>query len=1007
MKRGISPIKNKKNISSSASNTRQKANEILSNSNLYKNDNRYNQNIQLEFENKHENDDYFNCITAKRWKMYVVFSYLGFFVISFFTSFESKPKCSNYMTDFTEGLDVNGLFSLENENETYQYDYFLILITLTSVALMWIDSPIFSLHNRLIVGFNLCIMGVIHIYQVYYVNCSFYTQQVGNYCKEGETCSISFYKIITIREYIQMFFKIILGNLVVKNSFMMNILFIFINGLVLFSLSVLENNSSIIIIRVLYNLFSFNIFKYVISLGISLLIQFFLYKSQTELWVLYDSFKRSYNVAKSEFDLKSNPIFIVSKKNYGILYNNLSAKKLISKNLESKQKTANPNEKKMTRRILKEKDNKLMNFKEIFYSTEQYEQFNNEIEALDLEKSPPMFRFKFYIRDEKNSFIPTNEEEKKEDEKKGPLVLNSILKKKTSSTSVVDKAKRGYNNENYVWYNILILPTVIKSQESHFIQFIPDDYVEEMEFMGEQYRDLCESIQNIIDEISIPISMAYDVQKNLQETEQFKNFKPGMLANISPGSPEINKLSKIKSFNPLQAQQGSVRIGSGRLKSNLSYEIRKSLPKTSYAFGYYLMYLSKISFNKAKTLELLESNCTFNNCSSKFCSLTSSGSLTDTYYEENNQKGIRRTHSTIQDKDISLNIGSGVKNPPTNSFYVEKTDNKEKEERKGNINNTVIANTSMPNFITNNLNAKLVNCVEIKPKLFFESVLNSFNLLYKRRNYSSSLQVIVNENICINEDLYNVVLRNIILFCFNSLSEDKVKEILNFENVFKMKVVKEKNNLLSFTLKFNCSADDFEKFNLFNTLLEKYYKIKAEENLLNVSQGETHHHLNQAENFHLNDQQLIYLDKFRVLDPGFMLAAHLVNIYSKRRIVINRDGIKRRKSNLVSCSNLATSNLSRISSTNVLNTSSNFEIDFKFYLPYEISPNSEQSKVVPELDVIQFKHCNQYWNIILKKLYKQDIEEVKKVKSNISGKNQIYDTLPDICKLINYFSYFI
>lgn len=80
--------------------------------------------------------------------------------------------------------------------------------------------------------------------------------------------------------------------------------------------------------RFFYNLISLDGFKIIFAYFIVVSIQYFVTKATRELWALFDSFKRSYYNLKTIYDEFPYPVFVVSKKQFSILYKNQEADKL-------------------------------------------------------------------------------------------------------------------------------------------------------------------------------------------------------------------------------------------------------------------------------------------------------------------------------------------------------------------------------------------------------------------------------------------------------------------------------------------------------------------------------------------------------------------------------------------------------------------------------------------------------------------------------------------------------
>ncbi len=85
-------------------------------------------------------------------------------------------------------------------------------------------------------------------------------------------------------------------------------------------------------------------FKIIFSYFLVVSIQYFVTKATRELWALFDSFKRSYYNLKTIYDEFPYPVFVVSRKQYSILYKNQEADNLY----ETSKKKVKVNETKMT-----------------------------------------------------------------------------------------------------------------------------------------------------------------------------------------------------------------------------------------------------------------------------------------------------------------------------------------------------------------------------------------------------------------------------------------------------------------------------------------------------------------------------------------------------------------------------------------------------------------------------------------------------------------------------------
>jgi len=80
--------------------------------------------------------------------------------------------------------------------------------------------------------------------------------------------------------------------------------------------------------RFFHNLISLDGLKIILTYFIVISLQYFVTKAARELWALFDSFKRSYYNLKTIYDEFPYPVFVVSRKQFSILYKNQEADKL-------------------------------------------------------------------------------------------------------------------------------------------------------------------------------------------------------------------------------------------------------------------------------------------------------------------------------------------------------------------------------------------------------------------------------------------------------------------------------------------------------------------------------------------------------------------------------------------------------------------------------------------------------------------------------------------------------
>lgn len=128
-------------------------------------------------------------------------------------------------------------------------------------------------------------------------------------------------------------------GMIYNNLFLQNIHQCFLLGLmeitaILFTYKFPENY---LITRFFYNLVSQDGIKIILAFLTNLFVQYYITKGARELWALFDSFKKSYYNLKTVYDEFPYPVFVVSRKQYSILYKNLEADKLYENSKKQNQ----------------------------------------------------------------------------------------------------------------------------------------------------------------------------------------------------------------------------------------------------------------------------------------------------------------------------------------------------------------------------------------------------------------------------------------------------------------------------------------------------------------------------------------------------------------------------------------------------------------------------------------------------------------------------------------------
>ena len=936
---------NKKNnlnlvkIASTADKNRPKNYELLPNVNLFKLDQRYKQNIYLEFDNQYEQAEYSVNLSKNKWKFYNNFLGYAFLAFSIMT-FSTSSKCSIYAN--VEGtIDFDELFAIENPYNKY-YSYLIFFATLGLVVCQLLNSELISISNKLYIRIYYLLITTLVNYNTFTNYCSVYVEKASELCKDQ--CSVNFNYNISTRMLTLMVIPEIIFNYSLKINFIQSALVLGWVSIIKLSLLDINESNRFILSRLFFNIQSLNFIKIIISFIISTGFNYFLIKGDTELWALYDSFKQSYNIIKNEYEQSSFPIFIVSRKNSQVLNYNVQGENFMINNaITAKEEEKNQGNFALRRKQIKGG----YMFKDLFASQEKYDEFinkcNENCNNKDKKLCDILFSHEFIIKP------PTNEANPLETKLSGNLINISNLNRKSKY-------------DIYLQVKVLAISTFYKTQECLLIQLITDETVEEKDFLFTNYKSILDKISNMIENIDTPLNMCPEIQSQIEQSEAKKTTQN---ANVlcSPNSflnqntPTTNNLVNQSSVNP------GTRLKYSQIAGIIN-EIKKNLPKPAYSFGYYLMLTSKMLYNKLLSHELLEKNYTMNNCITKSFSHSHFLnhhvlSMFNSHRKEQDQLNVvKKTHSTnrthfaeFPDSKLGNNI-AGVNNNINieNHIRVEKKTSKKSSSFIDKFDNDYFNNSFK--------GIEPMDCDIVIPRPFFEDILSSVNLYSKYKNASISLNCTGNDNININKDLYQVVLFNICCFILSNF-DDNIESSISLDNLIKLRISQEKTGFMGFMFKFNTSTKIADKFSDIKNLYDLYFKIDKENNDLNKVQSS-------------------YMDKFKAYEPGFILAIHLIEVFSNKKIAFNIDQIKKTSSN----------DIVKKNSTNVLKISSDVEI--KFYLPF----TSNNEKI--ENDYETYKYLNEYSNRVMKMVYNIDIFEKERNNKNIDkNNNSVFDNLSD------------
>jgi len=286
-------------------------------------------------------------------------------------------------------------------------------------------------------------------------------------------------------------------------------------------------------------------FVITVTIILCLYVDYGVKRNFTELWGLYDSFKRSYFFLKRcLYDDFPNPIFIVSRKQYeSIMYRNTAADKLYEKITTAKKKlksqpnsnsgnlnnntnhnTSNQNIKKNLGSGLGQANKKLGNHRRTIGITGNSTMMNSNNYSFGnlLEKEfEELFNKQIdkCINNKKKDFMfPL------------PLYENKVVSLDYKECSR-DITFFDGDMECYEWYKIIVSPCVFKSQEAIMLQLLKDDifYKDEniSNFLGNLNNEFNRVVDNVdkICENIIEADFFFERKEKLQLLERLNNNK--------------------------------------------------------------------------------------------------------------------------------------------------------------------------------------------------------------------------------------------------------------------------------------------------------------------------------------------------------------------------------------------------------------------------------------------------------------------------------------------------
>jgi hypothetical protein len=338
------------------------------------------------------------------------------------------------------------------------------------------------------------------------------------------------------------------------------------------------------IIRFWKNIFSQKILSCLVSLSIEFLLQYYIRKSIREVWALYDSFKRSYfTFKKCLYDDFPYPVIIFLKKNNRqIFYKNSRADNFIQKvkRIKTANNDINTNKKNVSlgksstptyaRRILQKGGSarKEENLEEIFFDKENQIMFETELDKC-ISNKKKYFDFPMRISNEKGFNLNYHRSSKNVTFFEGDI-------------------------DNFDWYRIVVSTCFWKNQEAIYIQMIKnDDYhgndiiINYMSKVSNELKNVTENIDKVCDRI---------LESELPDN---KKDKPSITSNINLSSLVIprQKTSGKSNSSPARSEfkKGSFNRQNTIQKSqvpapNSINTTQVVVPKCDFSIWFFLKY---------------------------------------------------------------------------------------------------------------------------------------------------------------------------------------------------------------------------------------------------------------------------------------------------------------------------------------------------------------------------------------------------------------------------------
>lgn len=452
---------------------------------------------------------------------------------------------------------------------------------------------------------------------------------------------------ISIKEVLLLNIVNILINTTLKLKYHISIIFIIIEHITLLYFLTTHNfQNYTIIIEIIYCFFSINFIKIIINFVISLIIQYYSTRFATEIWVLYDSFKRSYNLTIKEVDKNTIPLFLISKRNKNILYRNASAIIFCNKINCNKKKYLKSNNNNNIKNISKDLQINLMDLFINFKDESNLEYFNKNLYKIDNEKNY-VVNFNFLFLEEINNDnvgydINNNYKIYNIDTSSKKLLYKECIYFNANFNKISNLVKTTGDVKfcKHIWSDITIKSDHYKNQEVYVLRFNTNNNLNESITLDNNIESLNNYLFSVIEDVDAFVCMINKLEYEIEEILKYKPKLINKLAfNSNYNSPALKKhivnnnsyytpsfidkkinniddsaktvrYTKRKNINPVYMVLNLINNGGNinYILNDLIRELQSCIPKTSYVISFYFYYVTNYIYVKANSYNILDKN---------------------------------------------------------------------------------------------------------------------------------------------------------------------------------------------------------------------------------------------------------------------------------------------------------------------------------------------------------------------------------------------------------------